>query len=147
MKSFLFSEMLSRLLRPGNRSRAAKTVEIFGWLILVEGALMLMAPHFAGGILRLPALSEQAANYFRLIGLLVGGVGMLYIVSGRVDAHGFVFASLLDRPLVPIVMAVQWYQGFVPGALALAFSVQDFASFLWTLFTWKAESRSLRNPG
>jgi hypothetical protein len=38
-------------------------------------------------------------------------------------------------------MAVLWYVGIVPGPLALLFSIQDFGSFLWTLLTWRAESR------
>src|SRR6266498_4476626 len=131
-----------RLLRAEGQSRSAKTVEVFGWLILIEGGLIILAPHIVVWVLRLPALAEQGEHYFRLLGLLVGGVGMLYVVSGRLNAGGFVFASLLDRPLVPPVMALLWYVNVVPGPLALAFSLQDFASFLWTLFTWRAEMRS-----
>ena len=88
------------------------------------------------------ALAEQAANYFRLVALLIGGLGMLYIVSGRLNAEGFVFASLLDRPLVPLVMAVLWYLEIIPGPLALLFAIQDFGSFLWTLTAWRAEHRT-----
>ncbi len=67
---------------------------------------------------------------------------MLYVVSGRLNAEGFVFASLLDRPLVPPIMAVLWYLDIIPGPLALAFSVQDFTGFLWTLSAWRAEARA-----
>ena len=142
MKTFSFSRMLGSLLHPENRTRTAKTVEVFGWLILVEGPLLLLFPHFVASLLHLPPLVEQSANYLRLVGVLVGGIGMLYVVSARLNAEGFIFASLLDRPLVPPLMAVLWYFGVVPGPLALAFSIQDFASFLWTLFTWRAESRA-----
>jgi hypothetical protein len=69
---------------------------------------------------------------------------MLYIVSGRLNAEGFVFASMLDRPLVPFAMAILWYLEIVPGPLALIFSIQDFGSFLWTLFTWRAEFKYSR---
>jgi len=138
-----FHEMFRHLVTADRRGPAAKTVEVFGWLILLEGAIMLLAPMQAAAILHLPALSEQAANYFRLVGLLAGGVGMLYVVSGRLNAQGFVFASLLDRPLVPFIMAVLWSSDLIAGPLALAFSIQDFGSFLWTLFTWRSEmSRS-----
>jgi uncharacterized protein YjeT (DUF2065 family) len=130
--------MFKRLFSAEGQSRSAKTVEVFGWLILLEGTMVLFAPHFAVSILGIPPLSEQAANYFRLVGLLVCGVGMLYIVSGRLNAEGFVFASMLDRPLVPFAMAILWYLEIVPGPLALIFSIQDFGSFLWTLFTWRA---------
>ena len=136
--------MFRRLLSAQGQSRSAKTVEVFGWLILVEGTVVLFAPHFAISILGIAPLGDQAANYFRLVGLLVCGVGMLYIVSGRLNAEGFVFASMLDRPLVPFAMAILWYHGIIPGPLALIFSIQDFGSFLWTLSTWRAEHQNAK---
>jgi hypothetical protein len=136
-----FAGMFGRLLKPGDRSRSSITVEVFGWLIMLEGTLMLLSPAGVAAILHLPTLVEQAENYFRLIGLLVGGLGMIYVVSGRLDAEGFIFASLLDRPLVPLVMATLWYLKLIPWQLALAFSIQDFGSFLWTLLTWRKEQR------
>ena len=141
MKTFSFGDMLGRLLRAENQSRTARTVELFGWLILIEGPMFLLFPGFVASVLQLPPLAEQGPNYFRLVGVLVGGLGMLYVVSGRLNAEGFLFASLLDRPLVPPLMAVLWHFGIIPGSLALAFSIQDFGSFLWTLLTWRSESR------
>jgi hypothetical protein len=146
MHTTTLSEMFERLLRADGQSRAAKTVEYFGWLMLFESAVLLFAPHFVAQVLHLPALSEQAANYFRLVGLLVGGLGILYVASGRLNAEGFVFASLLDRPLVPPVMAVLWYLDIIPGPLALLFAVSDSLSFLWTLTAWRAQQR-VANPG
>ena len=131
--------MFARLLNATGQSRSAKTVEVFGWLILLEGTIVLFAPNFTASLIHLPPLSDQGGNYFRLVGLLVSGLGMLYIASGRLNAEGFVFASMLDRPLVPVAMAILWYYGIIPGPLALTFSIQDFGSFLWTLFTWRAE--------
>lgn len=136
-----FREMLGRLLRADGQGRAARTVEAYGWLILVEGAGILVFPRAIASVLQLPPLVEQGANYFRLVGVLVAGIGLLYVLSGRLNAEGFVFASLLDRPVVPPLMAVLWYLEIVPGPLALAFSVEDFGSFLWTLLTWRAERR------
>ena len=133
-------EMFCRLLKAPGQTRAARTVEVFGWLILLESPFMLFAPDFVASLLHLPSLTEQSANYFRLIGLLVGGLGMLYVVSGRLNAQGFVFASLLDRPLVPGVMAVMWYYNVIPAPLAIAFSVQDLGSFLFTLRAWGRET-------
>ena len=134
--------MFHRLIHPTGQSRSARTVEVFGWILLVEAPMLLLAPHVVASLLQLPELSTQAANYFRLVGLLVGGLGMLYVVSGRLDAEGFVFASLLDRPLVPFIMAALWYFGVIPGPLALLFAVSDGASFLWTLSAWRAERKA-----
>jgi hypothetical protein len=139
-----FSELFARLVSAEGRSRTGWTVEAFGWLILVEGALMVLAPGLVAAVLHLPAFAGNGENYFRLAGVLVSGVGMLYVVSGRLNAEGFMFGSLLDRPLVPPLMAVLWYLDILPGTLAATFAVQDFASFLWTLVTWRAELRSGR---
>jgi hypothetical protein len=137
--SLLYKRILRQLIAAREQSRAAKTVEIFGWLILIEGSLVLLWPGFVAAVLHLPPLNQQAENYFRLIGLLVSGIGMLYAVSGRLNAQGFIFASLLDRPLVPFAMAILWYLEIVPWPLALVFSLQDFGSFLWTLSARQAE--------
>jgi hypothetical protein len=134
-------KMFRQLLHATDQSKSARTVELFGWLILVESPLMLLRPHWAATFLYLPALDPQAANYFSIVGLLIGGLGMLYVASGRLNVTGFVFASLLDRPLVPFIMAALWWRGVIPGPLAAAFALQDGLSFLWTLFNWRAEQR------
>jgi hypothetical protein len=134
-----FAQMAMRLLHPEPSSPSARTVEAFGWLMLVEGVTIFLVPHWIAGLLSLPNFTASAAIYFRLVGLLIAGIGMLYTVSGRLNAQGFVFASLLNRPIVPFVMLVLWYQGLCPAILAAAFGLQDFSSFLWTLWAWRAE--------
>jgi uncharacterized protein YjeT (DUF2065 family) len=135
-------QMFRRLWQAEGQQRPARTVEVFGWVILLEGMLLLLWPQLAVAVLHLPQLTEQGSDYLRLVGVLVAGVGMLYVVSGRTNAQGFVFASLLDRPLVPPLMLVLWWQGILPGPLAAMFALQDFVSFLWTLSAWRAERRS-----
>jgi hypothetical protein len=134
-----FGTMLKRVIHAAGQSRSARTVEVFGWIMLAESVFLLFVPHFVASLLQVPALSEQAANYVRLVGLLIGGLGMLYIVSGRLNAQGFVFASLIDRPLVPPIMAVLWYLGIVPGTLALLFALSDGLSSWWTYCAWRKE--------
>jgi len=133
--------MLVRVLQAENQTHPARTVELFGWLDLCLGLLILLAPIWVATLLHIPALNPQATNYVRLVGLLVSGLGMLYVVSGRLSAQGFVFASMLDRPMVPFVMAVLWWRNILPGPLALAFSISDFGGFLWTFFAWRADVR------
>ena len=139
------SDYFRRLCHVPEQSRSARTVELFGWLILLESPLMLLVPDRAAAIIHLPVLNEQAANYFRIMGLLIGGIGMLYVASGRLNSAGFVFASMLDRPLVPFIMLVLWWRGIIPGPLALVFAIQDGGSFLWTLFAWRAEQSAGEN--
>jgi hypothetical protein len=133
--------MLTLLVRRTGQCRAARTVEIYGWIIFVEGSFILLFPRVVATLLHFSLTTYEAANFLRMVGLLVGGVGMLYIVSGRLNAEGFVFASLLDRPLVPPIVATMWWLGVLPGPLALLFAVEDFASWLWTLCIWRADTQ------
>ena len=135
------TEMFRRFLNAEGQTRAAISVEYFGWLDLLLGILILLVPNRMASLLGIPPFSEEASNYIRLAGLLVGGLGTLYVVSGRLNAQGFVFASMVDRPLVPFVMFVLWYTNILPGPMALAFSIIDFGGFLWTLWAWGADAR------
>ena len=71
---------------------------------------------------------------------------MLYVVSGRLNSREFAFASLLDRPVVPVVMAILYSKDILPGPLALAFSFSDFGGFLWTLASWRNDIRYGQRP-
>ena len=134
-----FTEMLRRLLRAEGQGRAAKTVEIYGWVVLIEGAICMSLPQFVATVLGIPPLLGQGVDYFRLAGVWVSGIGLLYVLSGRLNANGFVFATLLDRPLVLPILGVLWYFGMVPGTLALGAGLQDLATCLWTLTIWSKE--------
>lgn len=136
-----FAEATKRLLSPDRPSAGAWTVEMFGYLLLLEGGAIVIAPSGVALLLHLPDFSVSSVPYFRLVGLLISGLGVLYTVSGRLNAQGFVFASLIDRPLVPFIMFGLWFQGLCPAVLAIAFSVQDFCSFLWTLWGWRRDRR------
>lgn len=141
MNTFTHTEMIQGLLYPHNQSRAAKSVEIFGYVMLAESLAILLVPQLVASLLQLDPLSAQSTTYFRIGGLLIGGLGILYVISGRLSAHGFIFASMIDRPLVPPTMLLLWVLGIVPGTLAMAFSTLDFGTFLWTFFAWRADLR------
>ena len=101
--------MFKRLLSPPEQSRAAKTVEIYGSMVLLEGGLLLLFPDFMARLMHLSPLTPQASGFLRLVGMLVSGFGMLYVLSGRLNAEAFVFATLIDRPFVAPTMATLWY--------------------------------------
>ena len=134
-----FTEMLRRLLRAEGQGRAAKTVEIYGWVVLIEGATCMIAPHFVATLLGIPPLVAQGVVYFRLAGVWVAGIGLLYVLSGRLNANGFVFSTLLDRPLVLPLLGILWYFGMVPGILALGAGLQDLVTCVWTFTVWRKE--------
>ena len=111
------------------------------WLADLSLGVLILAPQLMAGLLQVQGLTPQSTNYIRLIGLLVSALGTLYVISGRLNSQGFSFASMLDRPLVPLIMAVLWWKHILPGGMALAFSASDFSGFLWTLKAWRAEER------
>jgi hypothetical protein len=39
-------------------------VEVFGWLILLEGSAVLLFPGFAAAVVHLPELAQQAETIF-----------------------------------------------------------------------------------
>jgi hypothetical protein len=139
-------EMFGRLVRGESQSRAAVSVEYFGWLDLLLGIMLFAAPDLAASLLDIPA-GPQVSNLLHLVGLLVSGIGMLYVVAGRLNSREFAFASLLDRPIVPVVMAILYFRNILPGPLALAFSISDFGGFLWTLTSWRKDARYGPRPG
>ena len=133
--------MFKRLLSPPEQSRAAETVEIYGCIVFLEGGLLLPFPDFMVKLMHFGPLTPQASGFLRLIGMLVSGFGMLYVLSGRLNAEGFVFATMIDRPFVAPTMAALWYFGALSGPLALLVAIEDSASWLWTLLVWRTERR------
>ena len=72
--------MFKRLLSPPEQSHAAKTVEIYGWIIFLQGGLLLLFPDFMARLMHFGPLTPQASGFLRLIGMLVSGFGMLYVL-------------------------------------------------------------------
>jgi hypothetical protein len=108
---------------------------------LSRSGLLLLFPDFMAKVMHFGPLDAQVSGFLRLVGMLVSGFGMLYVLSGRLNAEGFVFPTLIDRPFVAPTMGALWYFGALPAPLALLFAIEDSASWLWTLMTWRAERR------
>ena len=83
-----FGEMFGKLLHATGQRRAAKTVEIYGWLIFAEGILIFLFSEHVALLLRFGPLDHDGLMFFRLAGLLVAGIGMLYFVGGQDERRG-----------------------------------------------------------
>ena len=147
MTNRTLSQTFQRLTMSGPLTLVSRSIEIFGWIDLVLGLLILIAPRFTGAVFHLPRLSPLDAGLIRVVGVLVTTIGALYIINGRFNSLGFAVASLLDRPLVPLIMAVLWHKRILPGPLAASFSIVDFGGFLATAFAWRADLVRGRNIG
>ena len=56
--------MFKRLLSASEQSSAAKTVEIYGWIIFLEGGLLLLFPDFMARLMHFGPLAVQAFGFF-----------------------------------------------------------------------------------
>ena len=56
--------MFKRLLSASEQSRAAKTVEIYGWIIFLEGGLLLLFPDFMARLMHFGPQTAQASGFF-----------------------------------------------------------------------------------
>ena len=68
-------------------------------------------------------------------------VGMLYVLSARLNAEGFVFETLIDRFIRRTDDGCAEVFGALPEPLALLFAIEDSASWLWALLTSDADRR------
>jgi len=59
-----FTKMLHRLLRAEGQGRAARTVEIYGWAVLIEGVASMISPHFVAKVLGIAPLAGQGWTIF-----------------------------------------------------------------------------------
>jgi hypothetical protein len=113
--------MFKRLLSASEQSRAAKTVEIYAWMIFLEGGLLLLFPDFMARLMHFGPLTAQASGFFTFNRHAGFGLWDALFAEGRLNTAGFVFATLIDRPFVAPTIAALWYFGAVPGPLALLF--------------------------
>ena len=92
------------------QTRAARSAELFGWLILAIGFVTLLFPGFTASLLKITSGGfSPGANYLQLVGLLVGGLGMLFDRGwqprhGRLRNH--VCIGTIDRPAADCALMV-----------------------------------------
>jgi len=147
MTTQALNQMFRRLIEPGPLTGVSRSIEIFGWVDLALGLLILIAPRFTATLFHLPPPFPLDISLLRVVGVLVTTLGVLYIINGRFNSQGFAVGALLDRPLVPVIMAVLWRNHILPGSLAASFSIVDFSGFLATAFAWRADVLHGQNIG
>jgi hypothetical protein len=147
MTTQALNQMLRRLIEPEPLTRVSRSIEIFGWVDLALGLLILIAPRFTATLFHLPPPFPLDVSPLRVVGVLVTTLGVLYILNGRFNSQGFAVGALLDRPLVPLIMAVLWHNHILPRSLAASFSIVDFSGFLATAFAWRADLLHGQNIG
>jgi hypothetical protein len=112
-------------------SQAAFTVRVFGYYLLVLGAVLMLIPNMLLAVSLMPATNEV---WIRVVGVLVFNIGIYYIYAAKAEATAFFRATILARAFVLVAFAVFAVLGLAKPILVL-FGAVDFAGGLWT---WKA---------
>lgn len=110
---------------------AARSVNLFGWYILVVGTALLVSPNTLLGLFALGATTEV---WIRVVGMLVVILGVYYRTAAAAELTPFFIATVLGRASVPVFFLVFVLAGWVGWPLLL-FGAIDAAGALWT---WKA---------
>ena len=112
-------------------SPAARSVNLFGWYLLVVGTALLVSPNTLLGLFALGATTEV---WIRVVGMLVVILGVYYRAAAAAELTPFFLATVLGRASVPV-----FFIAFILADLGewplLLFGAIDAAGALWT---WRA---------
>jgi hypothetical protein len=107
---------------------AARSLHAFGLYLIGAGALLMLAPALLLGPIGLPAPADV---WGRVAGMLVGFLGVYYLVGARAELLSFMRASVWVRASVIAFLGAFVAAGLAPVPL-LAFGAIDLAAAAWT---------------
>jgi len=109
-------------------TRAMRSVYVFGIYLFVLAAVLLVAPNVLLGMFGMAPTSEV---WIRVVGMLVGLLGVYYTQAARAGLAVFVRLTVPVRFAVPVVFLVFVLLGCAPATLIL-FGVVDALGAAWT---------------
>lgn len=107
---------------------AARSLSSFGIYLLGLGALLILAPAL---VLAPVGIAVPQDVWIRVVGMVVGFLGVYYVVAARGAGVAFAQASVAVRASVIVFFAAFVAAGLAPAALLL-FGVADLAGAAWT---------------
>lgn len=100
----------------------ARSLRVFGGLVMVQGLSVLLAPGLLMGLASVPIGTTEGEGYLRLLGVAMLVIGFFYRVSS--DSERFARATVLDRPLAFLAIVGLALAGKIDPRLS-AFALQD----------------------
>lgn len=113
---------------------AARSIQIFGCYLLALSAVLLLAPNLLLQAFGLPPTHDI---WIRVVGMLVGFLGVYYLLAAKAGLRAFFSWTVPVRASVLLFFAAFVALGFAPPML-LAFAVVDALAAGWT---WSALRR------
>jgi hypothetical protein len=109
-------------------SKVAISVFVFGWYILVNAIVLLMAPNLMLSMLGLEPTREP---WLRLLGLMTLALSVYYIQAAREEVTAFFRLTLWGRSIILVGTIVLAAAGLIPPVIVM-FGVIDGAGAAWT---------------
>lgn len=109
-------------------SHAARSIQIYGVYLLITGVSMTVVPNMMLGSLGIPPTGE---GYIRMLGLVLGILGLYYLAAARADVIPFFRWTVWGRAIAVIGVIALISLGIAPAAF-LGTAALDAASAIWT---------------
>jgi hypothetical protein len=136
---------MGRVSYPGRRaggrvSRAARSLLVFGIYLEILAAVLVFAPN---ALLSVFGVVHTDEVWIRVLGVVVGCVGIYYIISAR---HGFrpiIVASVPVRLMLTVSFIAFVLLDYADPAI-LVFGVADLVGAVWTAVSLRSDASSIR---
>jgi hypothetical protein len=123
-------------------TRAARSVYIFGILLIIVGATLIISPNVIITLILQPATSEPWAH---VLGVPIAAVGVFHVVAARQELVPFFRTSIWVRYCVLTTFVLMALLRIVPPIVA-AFGLTDFAFAMWTRAELRKAEKVIHQP-
>ncbi len=119
-------------------SRAAISILVFGFYILLNGIMLIVAPNTLLATLHQPPTQEP---WLRVFGAVVFVLGLYYVQATRQEVVPFFRFTTWGRPLLLLILILFAILRIAPSIMVL-FGVIDVAGAIWTMMALRTRSAS-----
>lgn len=107
---------------------AARSVQVFGWYVVVLGLTTLLVPNILLGLFGLEPTTEP---WIRVVGTLLLPLAAIYLVAARAEATAIFRITVWNRCWILVAFVAFWQLDIAPPQL-IVFAIVDVAGAAWT---------------
>jgi hypothetical protein len=109
-------------------SRAALSIFVFGLYLLATSIVLILSPNTMLGLLGVALATEP---WVHILGVVVGTLGLYYVVAARAEVTAFIRATIWVRALVLVGFTGLVLVNIAPMQI-IGFGVVDVLGAAWT---------------
>ena len=107
---------------------AARSVQVFGWYIVVLGLTLLVVPNILLGLFGFEPTTEP---WIRVVGTILIPLGAIYLVAAKSEATAVFRITVWNRCWILVAFVAFWQLGIAEPQLIL-FAIVDVTGAVWT---------------